>query len=78
MLTALAVKYLEPLAKAAEDQTGVKMHFLVKPKGEDGQAQAKELLQALQPNDTPAVIGHLPKASSLGLVAISNVFCRKW
>ena len=61
--------------KAAEDQAGIKMHFLVKQKAEDGQAQARELLQALQPDGSPAVIGHLPKASHLSLTAFVFICC---
>lgn len=63
--------------KAAEDQAGIKMHFLVKPKAEDGQAQARELLQALQPDGSPAVIGHLPKASHLLFTALQFICCKE-
>ena len=58
------MKYLEGLGKAAEAKNGITVHFLIKPKGEDGQAQAEELLRALQPEGTSGVVGTLPKARS--------------
>ncbi len=64
MIFAGAVKYLEGLGQAAEAQAGINVHFITKPKGEDGQAQAQELLSALQSDSSTAVIGTLPKASA--------------
>ena len=62
MIFAGAVKYLEGLGQAAEAQAGINVHFITKPKGEDGQAQAQELLSALRSDSSTAVIGTLLKA----------------
>ena len=69
----VAVNLLQPLIERCQQECGIKLVLLAKPKAEDGSVQIQQLISSIQSDPlaqgSPIPVGHLPKDKHEGKVA---------